>query len=207
MTQKEFIKTIGNVIKEEAMNRGYNYPSAIIAQACLESKYGRSGLAKYHNYFGLKCGKSWNGGSVNLKTKEEYTPGTLTEIKDNFRTYENLKSGISGYFEFISAKRYSNLKTARSAEEYLRLIKEDGYATSSDYVKNNIAVINKYDLKKYDNFVEPNYMYVKPEIDQIAREVIEGKWGNGAARRIKLKRAGYNYNAVQAKVNEMMRCE
>ncbi len=207
MKNEDFIKLVGTIIKEEAINRGYNYPSAIIAQACLESKYGRSGLAKYHNYFGLKCGGSWKGGSVNMGTKEEYQPGTEVRIRDNFRTYENLKSGIIGYFDFISAKRYSNLKKARSAEEYLRLIKEDGYATASDYVKNNIAVINKYDLKKYDNFVEPNLMYVRPEIDIVAREVIEGKWGNGANRRIKLKRAGYNYNAVQEKVNEILRGE
>lgn len=42
-------------------------------------------------------------------------------------------------------------------------------------------------------------------IDDIAREVIAGKWGNGASRRAKLTAAGYNYNAIQSRVNELLR--
>ena len=40
-------------------------------------------------------------------------------------------------------------------------------------------------------------------IEQIAKEVIAGKWGNGADRKKKLTNAGYDYNKVQAKVNEL----
>lgn len=40
-------------------------------------------------------------------------------------------------------------------------------------------------------------------IEQIAQEVLAGKWGNGDTRKQKLKAAGYDYNAVQAKVNEL----
>ena len=45
----------------------------------------------------------------------------------------------------------------------------------------------------------------KKSIDKIAREVIAGKWGNGAERRCKLESAGYDYAAVQKKVNELLR--
>lgn len=45
----------------------------------------------------------------------------------------------------------------------------------------------------------------KKDVDTIAREVIAGKWGNGAARVQKLRRAGYNPTAVQKRVNEMLR--
>lgn len=38
----------------------------------------------------------------------------------------------------------------------------------------------------------------------VAREVLEGKWGNGADRKKKLEDAGYDYNAVQSKVNELL---
>lgn len=41
-------------------------------------------------------------------------------------------------------------------------------------------------------------------IDQIAREVIAGSWGNGQDRINRLTSAGYDYNAVQAKVNALM---
>lgn len=40
-------------------------------------------------------------------------------------------------------------------------------------------------------------------IDEIAKEVLEGKWGNGADRQNRLTAAGYNYSQVQAKVNEL----
>ena len=84
----------------------------------------------------------------------------------------------------------------------------------------------KYDIWQYssDGTVvgingrcDMNYLYnenliknsnnEKPEnktIDELAREVIEGKWGNGEDRKKRLEKAGYNYNKVQDKVNSML---
>lgn len=42
-------------------------------------------------------------------------------------------------------------------------------------------------------------------IEEIAKEVIYGKWGNGADRKAKLTAAGYDYAAVQAKVNALLK--
>ena len=149
--QKKFIAEIAPIIRDEAKRRGYFVCSAVIAQACIESKYGISLLsAKYHNYFGLKCGKVWRGPAVNMKTKEEYTVGTLTTIKDNFRVYSDMVSGVSGYYDFISTPRYALLKTARTAQEYLERIKSAGYATSSSYVNTNMNVVRKFDLVLWD---------------------------------------------------------
>ena len=44
----------------------------------------------------------------------------------------------------------------------------------------------------------------KKSIDEVAREVIQGKWGNGAERKKRLTEAGYDYNEVQKKVNQMI---
>lgn len=41
-------------------------------------------------------------------------------------------------------------------------------------------------------------------IDEIAREVIRGDWGNGSDRRNHLTSAGYDYSSVQSKVNELL---
>ncbi|MCO7136377.1 N-acetylmuramoyl-L-alanine amidase [[Clostridium] leptum] len=41
-------------------------------------------------------------------------------------------------------------------------------------------------------------------VDEIAQEVIAGKWGNGSERRERLTAAGYDYSTVQARVNEIM---
>ena len=150
---KNFISEIAPYIVTYAKKYGYKVASPIIAQACLESAYGTSKLASaYFNFFGMKCGSSWKGASVNMATKEEYTVGTLTDIRANFRAYDSMDAGVKGYFDFISAKRYANLKTATTAEQYLEMIKSDGYATSSTYVKNNMAIVTKYNLTEWDSF-------------------------------------------------------
>ena len=46
---------------------------------------------------------------------------------------------------------------------------------------------------------------VLKSVDEVAREVIAGKWGNGAERKSRLAQAGYDYNAVQARVNQLMK--
>lgn len=151
MTNQEFIKQIAGYVQKYAPQYGIKCCSAIIAQAILESGWGKSKLAaQYHNYFGLKCGTKWTGPSVNMTTQEEYQTGTLTTIKDNFRVYGSIEEGVKGYFEFIQLDRYKNLKGITDPETYLQTIKNDGYATSSAYVKNNMALVNQYNLTQYD---------------------------------------------------------
>lgn len=43
----------------------------------------------------------------------------------------------------------------------------------------------------------------KKSVEELAKEVIEGKWGTGETRKSKLKAAGYDYDAVQKRVNEL----
>lgn len=150
---KSFIQHIAPIIRAEADRRGYRICSTVIAQAIIEGRYGTSTLAKppYHNHFGLKCGTSWKGRSVNLKTKEEYTPGTLTTIKDNFRAYDNDYDGVAGYYDFISTKRYANLKYAADYRQYAEYLKADGYATSSTYVQTLCDTVKKYNLWQWDD--------------------------------------------------------
>ena len=44
----------------------------------------------------------------------------------------------------------------------------------------------------------------KKTIDELAQEVIDNKWGNGEARKTALEKAGYDYDAVQDRVNEIL---
>lgn len=159
MTSKveEFINTIAPLIVEEGKKRGYSVFSTVIAQAIIESNSGKSVLGyKYHNYFGMKCGSRWKGKSVNLKTKEEYTVGTLTTIKDNFRVYDSMEEGVKGYYDFISTKRYANLKESKTYEDYAEKLKSDGYATSSKYVNTLCTTVIAHNLIKYDSFFNFN---------------------------------------------------
>jgi len=153
---EEFIEQIAPLIAKVAKERGYKVASPIIAQAILESRHGESELAvKYHNYFGLKCGSLWTGDRVRMKTKEEYIKGTLTTIYDYFRAYKDMESGVRGYFDFINTKRYAALKECATPKQYLVKIRDAGYATSFTYVTNNLNVVKKYSLERYDNFESP----------------------------------------------------
>jgi flagellum-specific peptidoglycan hydrolase FlgJ len=216
MTHKEFIEVIAKYVIKYANDYGIKVHSPIIAQAILESGWGGNTLAsKYNNFFGLKCGGSWKGKSVNMTTKEEYTVGTLTDIRANFRVYDSIEDGVKGYFEFINYSRYSNLKGVTNPEEYCRLIKADGYATSSTYVTNLMRVIRDNNLTRFDgtqeNVEKENEDMVSGEIvgtqltgaeiiELLAKEVIKGRYGNGNERKKKL---GELYPIIQKHVNEL----
>ena len=210
MNNEAFIQKVAEKVSKYAPLYGICVHSPIIAQAIIESGWGKSGLAsKYHNYFGLKCGSSWKGGSVNMTTKEEYKPGVVTNIRDNFRTYEDFDAGIRGYFEFINTSRYKNLKGVKSPEVYVRRLKADGYATSSKYVDNIMRVIRDNKLTRFDGNgdgdmkkeeLTGNVLSGKEIIDILAKRVIDGDYGTGAERKKKL---GELYSIVQKKVNEL----
>lgn len=210
MTHSEFIEQFAAYVKKYAWAYGIAVHSPIIAQAILESGWGKSGLASnYHNYFGLKCGSSWKGKSVNMATKEEYKVGTLTNIRDNFRVYDSMEAGVKGYFDFINTSRYANLKGVKSPEEYVRRIKADGYATSSKYVDNIMRVIRDNKLTRFDgngdgdmkkDELTGEVLSGKEIIDILAKRVIDGDYGVGADRKKKL---GELYPIVQKRVNEL----
>lgn len=60
------------------------------------------------------------------------------------------------------------------------------------------------DMNYFYGELEENTTTDKKSVDELAQEVIDGKWGDGEARKKKLEDAGYNYNAVQNRVNEML---
>ena len=199
MDEELFIQKVAEKVRKYAPLYGIGVHSPIIAQAIVESGWGESVLAsRYNNYFGLKCGSSWKGSSVNMATREEYKPGVVTNIRDNFRTYEDFDAGIRGYFEFISYSRYANLKGVTNPREYCEKIKSDGYATSSSYVDTLMRVIQENNLTRFDNSDKPQS---DVNIEDLAQRVIKGEFGSGEERKALL---GGNYEKVQQRVNEIL---
>ena len=66
----------------------------------------------------------------------------------------------------------------------------------------NGKYIRGYGVPTYD---KENATEGKKTASVLAREVIAGKWGNGAERKRRLEEAGYNYNEVQSIVNQLLR--
>lgn len=149
---EKFIEYIAPMMVAEAKKRGYSIVSTSIAQAIVEGAAGTSTLAKvHHNHFGMKAQKGYKGEYVRMRTKEEYQEGHLVTIYANFRKYPNDESGIQGYYDFLSYKRYANLKHAKDYKQFAEYIRADGWATSFTYRDNLIEKVERYNLTRFDN--------------------------------------------------------
>lgn len=202
MTKNEFIPTIAPLVVAENNKRGKPlYPSVVIAQAICESGWGQSKIMmKANAIFGIKATSSWKGKVYNSNTQECYDGVSYTNITACFRAYDNLQESISDYFDLITkTERYRKACVSNSPLECITAIKNGGYATSPTYINTIMSIINSNNLTKYD--VVENSVDNSKNIEELAKEVIAGKYGNGEERKQKL---GDLYNEVQKRVNEIL---
>ncbi|NNU94851.1 LysM peptidoglycan-binding domain-containing protein [Geobacillus sp. NFOSA3] len=128
--------------------------SLVIAQACLESNFGKSGLAqKGKNLFGIKG--SYNGQSITMPTTE-YRDGKQYKINAAFRKYpswyESLEDLAKLYINGVSWDR-NKYKPIIGETNYVmacKKVQECGYATDPNYASKLIQIIEKYNLTQYD---------------------------------------------------------
>ena len=191
-----FIKTVGTLARNEYLGRDvWILPSVCIAQGALESGWN----LEASSLFGIK-------GEGFTATTSEYYNGHYVEIEASFRAYPDVASSVVGYYDFLAnTPRYANaLNNPNYKDAVDKLIHTtDGapYATDPEYINKIISIIEQYNLTEWDKKeVKPQ---LKP-VDTVAREVIAGQWGNGEDRKARLTQAGYDYNVVQARVNEIL---
>ena len=150
-----FIEEAAVYVLKYAPQFGIKVHSPILAQFILESASGTSELARNAwNLAGLKYreGRCPSACGVYYKDGAEQNPdGTYTNSAMKWFKFPSMEAGVKGYFEFINTPNYVKLKGVNDPRTYLELIKAAGYATSLNYVNNLMAVIEKYDLTKYDN--------------------------------------------------------
>lgn len=121
------------------------------------------------------------------------TPGTSENIKVNSELYEvRVPAAPTAYIE---CEFHDNAESAKWIVEHTT---ELGEAIAH-------GICNYFGIT-YKTKEEPNPQSApsKKSVDELAREVIAGKWGNGSDRRIRLTQAGYDYDAVQKRVNEIL---
>lgn len=207
----QYVRTMTSYVKQynQGANINDNCVVAIVAQSCLESRWGESTLSsQYYNFWGMKCGSHWTGKSVNLETWEETPEGDI-KVSSDFRVYDSWVEGVQGYFTFISTSRYENLQTATTPEEYLTLIKADGWATSSSYVSDTMAVVRQIDYLVNDTEAGSDPQPPQPpppygsdpsnytENVQIAMQMLNGYWGDTPEDiRANLTASGYDYEEI-----------
>ena len=124
-------------------------PSLTLAQAILESGWGKSTLAsQYHNLFGIKG--SYNGQSVTMATAE-FIGGRYITVNAAFRAYPDNDASVADHSLFlIQNSRYSNLIGVTNSNNATKWIREDGYATDPSYTTSLRNMISTYNLTRFD---------------------------------------------------------
>lgn len=150
---KAFIKEIGPIAKE--VDREFELlPSITIAQACLESDYGKSSLSqKYNNLFGVK-GNNPNTSAV-LTTKE-YVKGKWIVVKARFQIYDSYEASIRAHARLFqkgttwNKQQYKHVLNAKDYRKQAYALVQDGYATDPNYADKLIKLIEQYHLDRFD---------------------------------------------------------
>lgn len=133
--------------------------------------------------------------------------------KGAFRDFDNAKKCANanvGYkvFDASGNEVYPNKATSsKSVDTLAHEVLAGNWGNGSDRANRLRAAGYDYDTVQnrvneilYGSVSQPN----GKSIDTLAREVIRGDWGNGQDRVNRLKAAGYDYNAVQKRVNEIL---
>lgn len=95
----------------------------------------------------------------------------------------------------------------KSIDEVAKSVIDGDYGVGEDRVKRLTAT--GYDAKavqkRVNEMLAGQTSAKKKSVTEIAKEVIEGKWGNGITRKLKLLKAGYKPSEVQKEVNRLLK--
>ena len=140
-----------NQIKDGAVASYNKYgvlPSLTMAQAILESGWGEHPIGK--NLFGIKAGSSWTGKTKTTETGEQRADGSRYKTTATFRDYDSYSESIDDHAKLLTNERYKGVIASKNYKEACKAVKDAGYATSLDYTKNLINIIEKYGLDQWD---------------------------------------------------------
>lgn len=133
-----FVKTVWPYAKKAAEALGVS-PRVLIAQAALETGWGRSLLSSgpgesSNNLFNIKAGPSWDGKKATVTTLE-YEGGVAVRKRANFRAYDSIMDSFADYVRLIKeSPRYQEaVEAVGDVRNYTRALQEAGYATDPSY--------------------------------------------------------------------------
>ncbi len=143
----DYINTYADLAMSEMRRTGV--PASItLAQAVIESDYGRSRLAsKANNHFGIKCHNGWKGDKIYHNDDRR---------NECFRKYREVRESYMDHSDFLmEGSRYSFLFSLRQDDykAWAKGLKKAGYATNPRYARMLIDMIEKNNLHVYDEIV------------------------------------------------------
>jgi hypothetical protein len=139
--------------------------SITLAQACLESGFGTSRLAREgNNHFGIKC--------HDYKGRKMYVDD---DVKDDcFRVYDRVEDSFQDHSDFLRFRsRYAFLFDLDPTDYkgWAYGLKAAGYATDPQYAVRLIDLIERYGLQQYDTVVSPDELPVTPVVAKLPEQV------------------------------------
>lgn len=124
-------------------------PNALVAQAALETGWGRavpsqtSGSSSF-NLFGIKAGSNWNGATAHVPTLE-FEDGVPVRKVERFRAYNSPADSFNDYARLIGGNpRYENARGAGGdVATFASALQKGGYATDPNYAQKVVAVADE----------------------------------------------------------------
>lgn len=168
---KTFIKKYSKSVKEVSDKHNL-YGSVMMAQAGLESSWGKSALSKKaHNFFGIKG--SYKGKSVRMKTFEYTASGSRYTTYAKFRKYPNAKASFEDYAKVLRKGTSWNSKFYKktwkeNASKYTVATKalSHTYSTSAAYGSTLNRIIRTHGLTKtLDQEIKYSHKKATPKVD------------------------------------------
>lgn len=122
-------------------------PRVIIAQAALETGWGKSVKTGQLNLFGIKADGAWQGDSIRQPTLE-CKDGVLQKEHANFRAYSSIAASVHDYVNFLKSNpRYQQaIKAGNNEKAFVHHLSSAGYATDPHYANKLARILNSSSL-------------------------------------------------------------
>ncbi|MGW6675555.1 phage tail protein [Bacillus altitudinis] len=151
MAAADFIKKLAPGAQK--VYKKYNVlASLVIAQGCLESGFGSSGLSQQaNNLFGIKG--TYNGKYELMWTSEQDKKGNVTRIQAKFRKYPSYAESLADLGSlYTRLSRYKAVVGEKDYKKATAAVSKAGYATDINYATKLNSIIFTYKLTQYDTF-------------------------------------------------------
>lgn len=135
---EEFVRQLWPLAKFAANAIGAK-PEILLAQAALETNWGKSVISRSnndstHNLFNIKADTSWNNKTATVDSLEQIN-GVLVKEKSSYRSYDSYIDSFMDYVNFLRQNnRYSAaLQKVDNSEQFIHALQAAGYATDQQY--------------------------------------------------------------------------
>ena len=181
----------------------------LLSRVSKANKFKADIYISVHHNAGINGG---NGGGIMAFTYTKVDDATKSWQRDLYDALIKYTSLSGNRANPLSTATFYELRATTMPAVLLELgfmdSKTDVPIILTETFANNCAkaivevIVNKGNLQKQ---TAEKPVFTGKSIDELAREVIKGLWGNGSERKKKLSDAGYDYTAVQTRVNQLLK--